>query len=86
MDLIAFTYVCHMFNTVFEDKRISGDVEFANPYIGLKELYESGQLVSSKIEPIINRPRLSAQIFVNEPDRPAPRGERDHWIDGWGTG
>ncbi|KAI1784842.1 hypothetical protein LXA43DRAFT_191240 [Ganoderma leucocontextum] len=85
IDLVAMAYVGYMFNTVFEDRGLPADLEFANPYIGLKELYESGQAVASNIEPIITRPRLSAQVFINEPDRPAPRGERDHWIDGWGT-
>ncbi|PIL34499.1 hypothetical protein GSI_03276 [Ganoderma sinense ZZ0214-1] len=85
VDLVALFYVCHMFNTVFEDRGTPSSFEFADPYIGLKALYESGEAVSSTIEPIINRPRLSAQVYANEPDRPAPRGERDHWIDGWGT-
>ena len=85
IDLVAIIFVCRMFDTVFEDRGNLAGLKFADPYIGLKELYESGQVVSSNIDPIINRPRLSAQVYVNEPDKPAPRGERDHWIDGWGT-
>ncbi|KAM5531428.1 hypothetical protein V8D89_014885, partial [Ganoderma adspersum] len=85
IDLVAIAFVCRMLDTVFKDRGTPAGLEFADPYIGLKELYESGQVASSTIEPIINRPRLSAQVYVNEPDRPAPRGERDHWIDGWGT-
>ena len=73
-----------MFGTVFQDKDFAGTLEYANPYIGLEELYQSGKVNSSYIEPIIIRPRISAQVFVEDPDRLAPRGEHDYWHETWG--
>ncbi|TFK82242.1 hypothetical protein K466DRAFT_500655 [Polyporus arcularius HHB13444] len=73
-----------MFDTVFQDKDFALNLEYANPYIGLKELYESGKLNSSEIAPILIRPRVSAQVFVDQPDKLAPRGEHDYWDETWG--
>ena len=73
-----------MYGTVFQDKDFAGTLEYANPYIGLKELYESGTVNSSKLDPILLRPRISAQVFVDQPDRLSPRGERDYWDQTWG--
>ncbi|RDX40722.1 hypothetical protein OH76DRAFT_308685 [Lentinus brumalis] len=83
-DLIALAYVARMFGTVFQDKDFALNLEYANPYIGLKELYESGKLNSSEIAPILIRPRVSAQVFVDQPDKLAPRGEHDYWDETWG--
>ena len=84
-DLLALAYIARMFDTVFQDENFAANLEYASPYIGLKELYESGQVNSSKIDPILIRPRVSAQVFVDEPDRLAPRGEHDYWSPAWGT-
>ena len=83
-DLVALAYVTHMYSTVFQDKDFASNLEYANPYIGLKELYESGKVESSEIAPILIRPRVSAQIFADEPNKLTPRGEHDYWDDTWG--
>ncbi|KAI0700813.1 hypothetical protein C8T65DRAFT_580024 [Cerioporus squamosus] len=83
-DLIALAYIARMFNSVFQDKDFASNLEYANPYIGLKELYESGKVNSSEIAPILMRPRVSAQVLVDEPDKLAPRGEHDYWHETWG--
>ncbi|KAI0739368.1 hypothetical protein C8Q80DRAFT_1111114 [Daedaleopsis nitida] len=69
-----------MFDTIFRDKDYTDKLEYANPYIGLKELYTSGKIHASKIQPILLRPQVSAQVFVHEPTRLAPRGEHDYNI------
>ena len=84
VDLVALTFIWRMFGTVFQDKDFAGTLEYANPYIGLEELYQSGKVNSSHIEPIVIRPRISAQVFVEDPDRLAPRGEHDYWHETWG--
>ena len=73
-----------MSRTVFQDKDFAANLEYADPYIGLPELYASGQVNSSLIDPILIRPRVSTQVFVDEPDKLAPRGERDYWHKTWG--
>ena len=74
-----------MFDTVFEDKNFAAHLKFADPYIGLRELYEAGKINTSDIDPIILRPRASGQVFPDSPERVSPRGERDAWVPGWGT-
>ncbi|RPD54575.1 hypothetical protein L226DRAFT_260610 [Lentinus tigrinus ALCF2SS1-7] len=84
VDLFALAYIAHMFRTVFEDKDFASNLNYANPYIGLKELYESGTVNSSEIAPVLIRPRVSAQVFVDQPNKLAPRGEHDYWDETWG--
>ena len=84
-DVLALAYTARMFDTVFQDRDIEATLEYANPYIGLKELYESGKVNSSKIDPILSRPRISAQVFLDQPSRLAPRGEHDYYSPTWGT-
>ncbi|KAJ2966014.1 hypothetical protein NUW54_g13930 [Trametes sanguinea] len=57
---------------------------YASPYIGLDALYASGKVNASKVNPITIRPRISAQVFVNEPGKLAPIGERDYWHETYG--
>ncbi|CDO69750.1 hypothetical protein BN946_scf184697.g22 [Trametes cinnabarina] len=83
-DLVALFYVGYLSRTVFQDKDFAAHLEYASPYIGLDELYASGKVNASKIEPLEIRPRISAQVFVKEPDRLAPRGERDYWHKTYG--
>ncbi|TBU27415.1 hypothetical protein BD311DRAFT_724083 [Dichomitus squalens] len=85
IDTCALVYVTHMFNTVFRPKDFASRLQYGNPYIGLQDLYSSGKVNSSAIDPIVLRPRSSAQVFVDEPDRVSPRGLRDTWKAGWGT-
>lgn len=84
IDLIALAYIWHMSRTVFQDKSFAENLEYADPYIGLTELYASGKVNSSPIDPILIRPRVSAKVYVNSPDKLAPRGERDYWHETWG--
>ena len=84
IDLLAIVHVVRMFDTVFQDKDFAANLEYANPYIGLKELYDSGKVKPSKVDPILISPRLSGQVYVDEPDRLAPRGEHDYWSPMWG--
>lgn len=84
IDLMALIYVWRMSGTVFQDKNFAANLEYADPYIGLTELYTSGKVNSSPIDPILIRPRISAQVYVDEADRLTPRGERDYWHETWG--
>ncbi|KAH9914384.1 uncharacterized protein BXZ73DRAFT_81682 [Epithele typhae] len=83
-DLIGIAYIAHAFRSVFQPTDYTSKLEFADPYVGLKELYSSGRIKSTPIDPILVRPRMSAQVFVDEPDRLAPRGERDYWSEQYG--
>lgn len=83
-DVITLAYMWRMFRTVYRttDKL---DLEFANPYIGLADLYKSGTVNSSKVDPIIIQPRVSAPVYRDRPDRLTPLGERDTYDHIWGT-
>ncbi|KAI0325746.1 hypothetical protein GY45DRAFT_1329853 [Cubamyces sp. BRFM 1775] len=83
-DLVALLYVGHLSRTVFQDKDFASHLEYASPYIGLKELYESGAVNKTEVDPITVRPRVSAQVFANDTDRLAPRGEHDYWHTRYG--
>ncbi|KAH9850943.1 hypothetical protein C2E23DRAFT_886981 [Lenzites betulinus] len=83
-DIAALAYTARLASTVFAPKDFAARLEYASPYIGLPELYESGQVNASALEPITIRPRVSAQVFPNEPDRLAPRGEHDYWHEVFG--
>ena len=50
------------------------------------ELYASGKVnFSSPIDLILVRPRISAQVYVDGPDKFKPRGvDRDYWHETWG--
>ncbi|PIL34475.1 hypothetical protein GSI_03252 [Ganoderma sinense ZZ0214-1] len=85
IDLLALAYVWRISGTVFQDKDFAAaTLEYADPYIGLTELYASGKVNSSPIDPILVRPRVSAQVYVDQPTKLAPRGERDYWHETWG--
>lgn len=83
-DLIALLYMSRIMNNVYADVS-ANDLEFASPYIGLDELYRSGSVNSSKIDPIINTPRVVAQVFSNRPTELAPVGEHDLFQKAFGT-
>ncbi|KAI0821766.1 hypothetical protein BC628DRAFT_797157 [Trametes gibbosa] len=85
IDIAALAYTAHLARTVFAPKDFAARLEYASPYIGLPELYASGDVNASALEPITIRPRVSAHVFVSEPDRPAPRGEHDYWHETYGT-
>ncbi|KAH9934033.1 uncharacterized protein BXZ73DRAFT_100872 [Epithele typhae] len=82
--MLGLAYLVHSYYTVFQDPADISRLEFASPYIGLKELYASGRVNSSRIDPILVRPRFSAQVFPEDAYRLAPLGERDRWENDFG--
>ncbi|KAH9943880.1 hypothetical protein B0H21DRAFT_471993 [Amylocystis lapponica] len=78
MDLFAIVIAYRIFRTSCT-KVDMANLEFANPYTGLAELYSSGYANASEISPILNKPRFTAQVFRSSPDKPAPIGEDDVW-------
>ncbi|KAH9914376.1 uncharacterized protein BXZ73DRAFT_106618 [Epithele typhae] len=83
-DVVGFLYLVRSFATVYQDPHYATNLEYADSYIGLKELYASGRINSSAIDPIFVRPRVSAQVYEDDPDNLTPLGERDYWRDGFG--
>ena len=75
-DGIALLYMSRIMNAVYADLN-NDELDFANPYYGLDTLYGSGQMKSSKIDPIQNIPRVVAQVFPDRPKELAPVGEHD---------
>ncbi|KAI0643351.1 hypothetical protein C8Q79DRAFT_915164 [Trametes meyenii] len=71
-------------NTVYADVGTT-DLEFASPYYGLAELYASGTINASHIDPILNTPRVVAQVFSDRPGELAPVGEHDTFNKVFGT-
>ncbi|EIW52652.1 uncharacterized protein TRAVEDRAFT_174711 [Trametes versicolor FP-101664 SS1] len=74
----------HIMATVYADVGTT-DLEFASPYYGLAELYESGSISASRIDPILNTPRVVAQVFSDRPNELAPVGEHDVFVKVFGT-
>jgi len=83
-DFAGFIYVYRLFQTHYADPVVPDHLPFANPYINLDGLYHSGRINSSKIEPFINKPRISAQVFSDRPDELSPKG-RGIVLDRYGT-
>ncbi|KAI0370740.1 hypothetical protein BV20DRAFT_943374 [Pilatotrama ljubarskyi] len=71
-------------DTVYADVGVA-DLEYASPYYGLAELYSSGTINASRIEPILNTPRVVTQVFFDRPDEVAPIGEHDVFQKAFGT-
>ncbi|KAI0824447.1 hypothetical protein BC628DRAFT_1411041 [Trametes gibbosa] len=61
------------------------DLEFASPYHGLAELYSSGTVSPPQLDPILNVPRVVAQVFTDRPNELAPVGEHDVFTKAFGT-
>ena len=78
-DSVAILYLAHANATIFRDKDFASKLEYADPYIGLKEMYSNGRASNVKIDPIVLRPDISAQVFTQEPYKVAVRGEHDYW-------
>ncbi|KAI0631447.1 hypothetical protein C8Q77DRAFT_1061477 [Trametes polyzona] len=71
-------------STVYADVGTS-ELEFASPYHGLAELYRSGIVEPPVLQPILNIPRVVAQVFSDRPDELAPVGEHDVFTKVFGT-
>ncbi|KAI0773144.1 hypothetical protein BD413DRAFT_472806 [Trametes elegans] len=71
-------------NTVYADVS-TAELEYASPYYGLAELYSSGTVQASRIDPILNIPRVVAQVFSDRPDELAPVGEHDVFTKAFGS-
>ncbi|KAI0041331.1 hypothetical protein FA95DRAFT_1501645, partial [Auriscalpium vulgare] len=53
------------------------DLDMANPYVGLDELYASGIVNASKIDPVLTKARVTATVYSDRPGEMAPIGEHD---------
>ena len=78
IDVFSVLYLAHANATVFRTKDFTSKLEYADAYMGLKEMYSSGRTSNAKIQSILMRPALAAQVYPNEPRKLAPRGERDY--------
>ncbi|CDO70536.1 hypothetical protein BN946_scf184573.g4 [Trametes cinnabarina] len=83
-DLIALFYMSRILNTAYADLGTAG-LEYANPYHGLAELYSSGAVQPPTIKPLLNTPRVVAQVFSDRPEELAPIGEHDLFTKAFGT-
>ena len=83
-DGVAVLYMSRIMNTVYADLSTT-DLEFASPYHGLAELYASGTINASHIDPILNLPRLVTQVSSEHPNQPGPPGAHDYWHPSFGT-
>jgi len=77
-DIIFLLYIAYVFRTSYVDSNMdTTGLQFANPYVGLDRLYKSGVVKPSVIAPILNKPRVAAQVFRDFPEKLAPVGEHD---------
>ncbi|KAL6306347.1 hypothetical protein BKA93DRAFT_153763 [Sparassis latifolia] len=86
VDILSVIYISHIFQTYYADENAGlNELEFANPNVGLDALYKSGIVNASRIEPILNTPRLVAQVYHDHPSRLAPTGEHEYYSAWFGT-
>ena len=83
-DLVTLFYMSRIMTSVYAEVGTDG-LEFASPYHGLAELYSSGTINASHIDPILNTPRVVAQVFSDRPKELAPVGEHDLFNKVFGT-
>ncbi|KAJ3013527.1 hypothetical protein NUW54_g1570 [Trametes sanguinea] len=83
-DLAALFYMSRIMSEVYADVGTAG-LEYANPYHGLAELYSSGAVEPPRIAPLLNTPRVVAQVFSDQPAQLAPIGEHDLFNKAFGT-
>lgn len=80
IDIAAYAYITRLlFSQVGLD-----DLEFRSSYVGLDELYKSGQLKPSRYNRTINMPRSAVQVYETDPDRVSPQGDHQ-WLSDVGT-
>ncbi|KAI0057084.1 hypothetical protein BV25DRAFT_1813035, partial [Artomyces pyxidatus] len=70
--------VARLFRTTYAPTS-TADLPFANPYVGLDELYRSGDANSTTVGSILTKPRVVAQLFPDEPAKHAPIGEHERF-------
>lgn len=81
-DLVAYLYI---FRSVLGMAETAvSELEFRNPYVGLAELYSEGGLNASRYDPIVNIPRVAAQVSSAEPDKVFPEAEH-RYLSNFGT-
>lgn len=75
-DICSIAYIGHIFRTVYKDEG-TADLPLGNPYVGLRALYKSGKVNSSRIEGhhIINKARVVAPVYSKQPDKITPDDE-----------
>ena len=78
-DIVGFILLFCVYTSVFKETDYTLNLEYANPYIGLEELYRNGTAIAPDLPPILMRPDISAQVYAHKPYELASRGERDHW-------
>ena len=80
VDIAAYSYITRLlFSQVSLD-----DLEYRSSYVGLDELYESGQLKPIRYNRTINMPRSAVQVYQTYPDKMSPQGDHQ-WLSDFGT-
>ncbi|EMD31795.1 hypothetical protein CERSUDRAFT_100023 [Gelatoporia subvermispora B] len=78
-DILALLYVSYVFHTVYPASIPDlSKLEIANQYVGLDELYNSGTVKPSRVNPILIEPRAIAQVFRDHPVQIGPLAEHEH--------
>jgi len=83
-DIFFMAYAFHVIRHEYMPKNVNM-LELANPYIGLRALYESGMVNASKIDPILVPPLINAQVYRDHPNRLASNVEHDYYTAPYGT-
>ncbi|KAF9055667.1 hypothetical protein BJ165DRAFT_1521662 [Panaeolus papilionaceus] len=83
VDIYAFFSVAKILLDAGNQVRDPDTMELRNPYIGLDELYSSQAVKASKHDPIINEPRIAAQVSPAEPKKVFPFDEH-RWLTNFG--
>ncbi|PPR06250.1 hypothetical protein CVT24_000922 [Panaeolus cyanescens] len=83
IDIYAFFSVGKILLDARNTVRDPDTMELRNPYIGLDELYSFQSIKPSAYAPIINEPRMAAQVSPAEPKKVFPFDEH-RWLSDFG--
>ena len=98
MQIAVFVYVAHVLSSLSSpnpnppspnlahDSPATAHLPIRNPYVGLAELYAPalGNATPGTYAPIVNAPRVAAQVSRTEPARVWPEDEH-RWLSALGT-
>ncbi|KIP04046.1 hypothetical protein PHLGIDRAFT_15474 [Phlebiopsis gigantea 11061_1 CR5-6] len=72
VDLVVY---CYLAFTLFAPPGAVDDLELRSQYVGLEEMYAYGVVNSSRLAPVLNKPRVVGQVYPADPHRKAPQDE-----------
>ena len=72
LDLVIYAYTTHLLAKQGSTSVHEPPPKIRDSYVGLDELYSTGQINASRHDPIINKPRRVGQVYRMHPNKASP--------------